>query len=141
MPARRITRRIAIKPEFRDIDMMGVAHNCVYFEWFERGRLAVMNEVLTPDNAVKFGIAVPVVKNTCEYYLPVRLSDKLELITRHKIEDRFTGKLEFTHELRNLKTGALHAFGECVCSIVDLHSLKLLRDFSPEIQTIYQQLK
>lgn len=139
--ARRITRRLAIKPEFRDIDMMGIAHNCVYFEWFERGRLVIMDEVLTPDNAVKLGIAVPVVKNFCEYYIPVKFSDRLELITRHKIVDEFTGKLEFTHELRNVSTHALHAFGECICSIVDFRTLKLLRKFSPEIQSIYQKLQ
>ena len=49
--ARRITRRMAISPEFRDIDLMGVVHNCVYFEWFERGRLSIMNEALNFDDA------------------------------------------------------------------------------------------
>lgn len=48
---RRITRRLAVAPEFRDIDIMGVVHNCVYFEWFERGRLSIMNEVLSLDDA------------------------------------------------------------------------------------------
>ena len=43
---RRITRRLAVAPEFRDIDIMGVVHNCVYFEWFERGRLSIMNDCL-----------------------------------------------------------------------------------------------
>lgn len=60
--ARRITRRMAISPEFRDIDLMGVVHNCVYFEWFERGRLSIMNEALNFDDAKKLNIAVPVVK-------------------------------------------------------------------------------
>ena len=102
---RRITRRLAVAPEFRDIDIMGVVHNCVYFEWFERGRLSIMNEVLSLDDARRLDIAVPVVKNSCEYFAPVRIGDRLELLTRHKIDDAFSGKLEFSHELRNAETG------------------------------------
>lgn len=44
---------MAISPEFRDIDLMGVVHNCVYFEWFERGRLSIMNEALNFDRCKK----------------------------------------------------------------------------------------
>lgn len=139
--ARIITRRMAISPEFRDIDLMGVVHNCVYFEWFERGRLSIMNEALNFDDAKKLNIAVPVVRNSCEYQVPVRLGDSLELLTRHKIENPFSGKLEFTHELRNMRTGALHAYGECVCCVADIRTMKLVRSFTPEIAEKYLQLK
>ena len=43
--AKFITRKLAVSPTFREIDMMGVLHNCVYFEWFERGRLQIMNDI------------------------------------------------------------------------------------------------
>lgn len=138
---RRITRRLAVAPEFRDIDIMGVVHNCVYFEWFERGRLSIMNEVLSLDDARRLDIAVPVVKNSCEYFAPVRIGDRLELLTRHKIDDAFSGKLEFSHELRNAETGALHAYGECVCALANMRTMKLLREFAPEIMEKYRRLK
>lgn len=62
----------------------------------------------------------------------MRIGDRLELLTRHKIDDAFSGKLEFSHELRNAETGALHACGECVCALANIRTMKLLREFAPE---------
>ena len=138
---RRITRRIEISPDFRDINLMGVAHNCVYFEWFERGRLALLSEALDFETAREFGIAAPVAKNSCEYEIPVRLGDRLELITRHRIDDTYTGKLVFTHELRNLANGATHAFGESVCAIIDMATMKPLAQIPERVREKYDNLK
>lgn len=84
--ARWIKRTLDIAPEFRDIDMMGVVHNCVYFTWFERGRLQVMDDIVTFEKAGELGIAIPVRKSECSYEIPVRLGDRLT--AHHKAQGR-----------------------------------------------------
>lgn len=139
--ARWIKRTLDIAPEFRDIDMMGVVHNCVYFTWFERGRRQVMDDIVTFEKAGELGIAIPVRKTECSYEIPVRLGDKLKLITRHRVDDKYAGKLEFTHELVNNATKAVHAAGSCTCTIIETKTGKLLRDWNNELWAHYSKIK
>ena len=136
-----ITRTLEISPTFRDFDMMGVIHNSVYFEWFERGRLQVMNEVMTFGESKELAISVAVRENRCVYERAIRQDDVLTLITKHKICESYTGKLEFTHELINKKTKVSHAYGDCICTIINPLTGELLRDWNNYIWQRYLLLK
>ena len=138
--AKFITRKLELSPTFREIDMMGVLHNCVYFEWFERGRLQIMNDAIQFAEIQNLGIAIPVLENSCTYEDPVRYGDKLLLITRHKVCEEYTGKLEFTHELLNINTSRSHAFGKCVCGLMDMRTFKLVRHLGIEIWERYKKI-
>ncbi len=138
---RRITRKIEIVPDFRDFDPMGVVNNCAYFEWFERGRIKIMDEIMPFEQMARLGAAVAVRENRCVYENPVRKRSPLALVTRHKIAEPYCGKLEFTHELLDEKTKTAHAFCECVCVLVDPKTLAPLREAPAEIAERYALLK
>ena len=138
--AKFITRKLAVSPTFREIDMMGVLHNCVYFEWFERGRLQIMNDIIQFSEMQNLGIAIPVLENSCTYEEAVRYGDELLLITKHKVCEEYTGKLEFTHDLINSKTRRHHAYGKCVCGLMDMRTFRLIRQPGAEIWEKYRKI-
>jgi len=135
-----ITRKLEIAPNFREFDMMGVIHNSVYFEWFERGRLQIMNEVISFEEALELEFAVAVRENKCVYERAVREGDELVLVTKHKVLETYTGKLEFFHELINKKTKTTHALGECVCTLMNPKTGELIREQNGEIWQRYARL-
>ena len=138
---RRIKRTLEIKPDFRDLDLMGFVHNSVYFLWFERGRMQILDDIVTAEDALRLGVAVVVVENKCEYFTPVTRADELTLVTTHEADAEYGGALRFCGDLYNLKTKVHHAHGECKCSIVDLKSKKLLREIDAGILERYGNLK
>ena len=96
-----IKRKIEIRPKFHQADMMGVIHNVEYFQWFEEGRLQIMLEILSMDEAMRLDIAMPVVENFCSYKCPSRFGDVLTLYTTHSRLDVYEGRLRFDHLLVN----------------------------------------
>ena len=138
---RKITRTLSIIPEFRDFDMMGVVHNCVYFEWFERGRLLFTEEFMPFDEALKHSAVLVVRENSCVYEYPVRSADELSLITVHSLSEVYSGTLEFFHELLNKKSKISHARGRSVCTLVDLRTGGLVRKWDEGVWTRYAALK
>lgn len=141
MHKRRIKRILEITPDFRDIDLMGFVHNTVYFLWFERGRLQILDDVIPLEEAVRMNVAVVVVENRCEYLNPVTRGDRLVLITTHEVSDEYGGALSFTHDLINSKTKVRHAHAVCKCSIVDPQTRRLIRNPDPDMLEKYRNLK
>jgi len=139
--ARIITRKLDIIPEFKEFDMMGVAHNLAYFNWFERGRFQIFDDIMPMSEFLENNIAVVVCENSCKYFEPITFSQEFTLITRHKINDFYSGKLEFTHELVNKKSKHTHAQGTCICAIVDLQTNKLTKEFPEYLIQKYNSLK
>ncbi len=138
---RRITRRLEFTPEFREFDMMGVAHNAAYFNWFERGRFQILNDIMPMSESLRNKLAVVVLENRCKYVESIRYEEPILLITRHKIDDFYTGRLEFEHELSGLNTKRLHATGFCMCSIINTDTGALAREFPQELWQKYSSLK
>ena len=136
-----IIRKLEIIPTFRDFDMMGVVHNSVYLDWFERGRFQVMNDIMPFSDMMKLGVAVAVRQCNYTFEQAVRNDEKLVVITRHKIDETYTGRLEFTHELINEQTKTTHAFCECICVLINSQTGELVRNPPDEIRKRYLQLK
>lgn len=141
MQPRRIKRVCEIRPEFRDVDALGFVHNSVYFLWFERGRLQILDDAIPMAEALGLNIGVVVVENRCSYLRPARYGDVLKLVTTHKVALPYSGRLEFRHELINPVARAVCAEGFCACSIIDISTGRLARGFSPEILARYESLK
>lgn len=137
---RTIKRKLRVEPKFHQVDMMGVVHNVQYLYWFEEGRLQILCEIMPMDEALRLGVAMPVVKSVCVYKKAVRLGDALVLHTAHEIQSRYTGRLVFTHSLVNEKNKIEMACGETAVTIVDAQTLQLARELPPEAVARYNAL-
>jgi acyl-CoA thioester hydrolase len=140
-PGRLIKRKLAIEPEFHETDMMGVVHNANFFLWFERGRMALMQEVLSVAEAMQLGLFLPVVENLCHYRKPVKFGMPLLLYTSHPIQSTYTGRLVFSHYLIHEKLRTAMAFGQTALTLVDAPTNRLVKEWPAEIWQRYQALK
>lgn len=137
---RLIKRKLSIRPAFHETDMAGVIHNSVYFLWFEQGRLEIMQEVLSVADAMRLGVFMPVIENHCEYRRPARFGQSLLLITTHRIQPSYQGRLEFGHYLIQEKQPAAIALGRTCITLVDARTHRLIKDWDPEVWRRYQSI-
>lgn len=131
--AREIRRTLRIEPRFDEIDMLAVVHNSVHLKWFEHGRLAIMDEIIPLEEAMRLQVSTPVVRNLCEYKRPVRFRDRLVLVTRMPWSGQYTGRIVFHHQLSDEKTHELVAEGESAVTLYDWEGKKLIREIPQEI--------
>jgi acyl-CoA thioester hydrolase len=136
-----IKRKITITPAFHQTDMMGVVHNAQYFHWFEEGRLAVMRELLTVQDAMNLGFITPVVENHCIYKRFVKFGDPLVLTTTHGIVTAYEGRLEFHHSLVHRMTKVEMACGRTVVTVVDYKTNRLVKEWPDDLRQKYISLK
>jgi acyl-CoA thioester hydrolase len=120
--------------------MTGVVHNAEYFRWFEIGRLGILGEIMSLDEAAKLGVNLPVISNHCEYREPARYGDRLLLTTVHERVQPYPGNLRFQHTLTNEKTKREVARGETVVTIVNLSTGQLVREWPAEVWERYLAL-
>jgi acyl-CoA thioester hydrolase len=138
---RLIKRKRVIQPAFHETDMMGVIHNSNYFLWFEQGRLQILFEVLTVEEAMKIGLLMPVVENICHYRKPVKFGMPLLLYTTHNIQSAYEGRLVFSHYLIHEKHRTAMAFGQTAVTMLSTQTNKLIKEWPAEIWRRYQALK
>ena len=136
-----ISRKITIEPEFHQVDMMGMAHNAAYFLWFEKGRLALLWEILPFDEAVRRRIGLPVVRHVCDYRKAARYGDRLILTTTHEMLTHYEGRLLFRHSLIHETNKSEIATAETALTIVDMQTGQLVREFPEELWQRYKALK
>ena len=136
-----IKRKIEIRPKFHQADMMGVIHNVEYFQWFEEGRLQIMLEILSMDEAMRLDIAMPVVESFCSYKCPSRFGDVLTLYTTHSRLDVYEGRLRFDHLLVNSNNRKEIASGHTVTTLIKMSTTRLLKKWSGELWERYQALR
>lgn len=139
--SRIVKRRLSIRPQFYQTDMMGVIHNSEFFRWFEEGRLQLFADILSFSDAMRYGIVLPVVRNVCDYLKPVRYGDKLILTTMHEVRAEYEGRLAFQHSLANEDTKVELAVGETVVTLVDLKTGRLIRELPEHVREQYWALK
>ena len=136
-----VKRKLAIRPQFYQTDMMGVIHNSEFFRWFEEGRLHFFADILSFEDAMREGIALPVVRNVCDYLKPVRYGDNLVLATEHEVRAEYGGRLSFRHSLANEDTKVEAAVGETVVTLVDMKTGRLIRELPGRVRDRYLALK
>ncbi len=110
----RTSRRV----EFGDTDMAGIAHFSNFFRWMEAAETAFLR-----DRGLSVALhwegehlAFPRVSASCDYLLPVRFEDLLEVT----VAVRRLGRSSITYAFEFLKDGQAVARGQvtCVCCLV-----------------------
>ncbi len=137
---RTIRRKISIVPRFHQIDMLGVMHNAEYYRWFEDGRLRILEEIMSFQEAMALGVSLPVIFSSCEYRRPVRYGDALMLRTEHAIVDPYEGRLVFTHSLVNVRTKETAAVGQTAVTVVRLGDGMPVREWPEHVWMRYLAL-
>lgn len=89
----------------------------------------------------KYGIAAAVRESKYTYEQAVRSTETLVVITRHKIEQTYSARLEFSHELINPSTKITHATCKCICVLINTQTGELVRNPPDEIMNRYLELK
>jgi YbgC/YbaW family acyl-CoA thioester hydrolase len=135
-----VVRRFRVPVEFHHVDLMNVVHNVQYFKWFEKGRLMIMEEVISVQWGVEHRIAAPVVRNHCEYLHTATYGDELVVSTKHRIVPEWTGKLVFEHAISNAKTKQEVCVGGGEITVVDLETHRILKQLPDQIWNRYQAL-
>lgn len=136
-----IKRKLEIRPQFHQADMMRVIHNVAYFHWFEEGRLQIMLEILPMDEAMALGLGMPITENYCCYKTPARFGDVLTLYTTHRVTDVYEGRLRFDHVLMNNKTRTEIACGYAVATLIDMSTMQLIKEWNGTLWERYQALR
>lgn len=121
--------------------MMGVVHNTQYFIWFELGRFALIDEVLSDAPKWRDRVSTPVVMNVCNYLEPARLGDELIITTKHAVVPSWTGRLRFLHTISNTKTKAELAHGQSELTLVDADTFRPIKEFPQTLWKSYQNLR
>jgi acyl-CoA thioester hydrolase len=139
---RDFVKRYSRQINYYETDQMGVVHHSNYIRFFEEARLKWMEEIDLPYHKLEeIGIIIPVTFVECQYKIPVRFGETVEINTSLA---KFDGiKMEFTYEVVNPKTEVIHTTGRSGHCFVD-SAMKpvLIRKKQPKIyQTIVEALR
>lgn len=82
-PAPVIVRRTTSRVRYAETDRMGVVYYAHYLVWFEVGRTEWLRESgWTYRDMEADGLSLPVIEAHCEYRLPARYDDEVDIATR-----------------------------------------------------------
>ena len=72
----------SLRVRYADIDQMGVVYHSRYLEWFEAARTEMLRDMgLTYKSMENKGFLLPVIEAHCNYQLPVKYDDAVNVIT------------------------------------------------------------
>jgi acyl-CoA thioester hydrolase len=106
-------RRTRLRVRYADTDRMGVAYHANYLVWFEVGRTEWLRESgWTYREMEEDGVSLPVIEAHCEYRLPARYDDEIEICTAATVLSQV--RIRFDYEARVTGSSALAATGHTV---------------------------
>jgi len=92
---------------------MGVAYYANYFVWFEVGRCELLRSLGGTYRQMEHaGVLLPVVEAHCNFRLPARYDDDLEISTTGSLPSR--ARIEFCYEVRRQTDRRLLATGHTI---------------------------
>ncbi len=113
--ARSVSR---VRVRYAETDQMGVVYHANYFVWFEVGRTDLLRQSGETYRELETeGVSLPVILAHCEYRVPARYDDELEIRTTGSILTHV--RLEFTYEIVRLTDGVLLVTGHTVHAALD----------------------
>lgn len=72
-----------VRVRYAETDNMGVVYYANYLVWFEVGRTEMLRDAgWSYREMEQDGVALPVIQATCEYRLPAKYDDVIEILTR-----------------------------------------------------------
>lgn len=114
---------IHIRVRFADTDQMGIAHNGVYFTWFEIGRTELLRQTgLTYHDVEKLGIHLPLIEEGAKFLKPALYDDVLSM--RTSIEWQKGIRIRFKYEIWRHDEKLAVGFTEHVFTNDKLHPTK-----------------
>ncbi len=115
---------------YSEVDKMGVAHNKIYFEWFEIGRTEYCRRKKIPyKNIEEEGFFLVVAEAFCRYKRPLRYDETF--LIRVFLEEITPKKMIFAYELVTKKEKKLIATGHTVHVATNANAE--VRSLPPEI--------
>lgn len=98
--------RISVQLRFNDADVFGHVNNAMYYQYFDMAKLAYFRAVMGDDFDMRH-IALVIVNANCNFYAPVLLTDRVEVLTATArvgekslcIEQRLTGTDGTVHSI------------------------------------------
>jgi len=102
-----------VRVRYAETDQMAVVYHANYFVWFEVGRTDLLRHAGWSYRELEAeGVSLPVIEAHCEYLLPARYDDELDV----RAEGRLVSpvRIEFTYELIRVSDGVALATGRTV---------------------------
>ncbi len=115
---------ILAEVKFREVDLMGVVNNAVYFSYFEDARIDYLDAIKKKYNLKEFlegDNFVIMARNECDYVKPLFMKDKITVYT--KINYIKNSSFGFTHVVLN-QNSELVAKGGGVFVNIDKNTMK-----------------
>jgi acyl-CoA thioester hydrolase len=107
------TEDVELRVRYSETDAMGVAHNKIYYEWFELGRTEFCRRRgLSYREIEERGIYLVVAESLCRFRKPLRYDDRF--IVRTALQDIASRKVVFAYEIRTIDGASLMAQGYTV---------------------------
>jgi acyl-CoA thioester hydrolase len=117
-PVRLSTCVSRVRVRYSETDQMGVVYHANYFVWFEVGRTDLLRSAgWTYRELEQDGVSLPVIQAQCDYRLPARYDDELEIRTTGAILTHV--RVEFTYQVVRVADGALLVTGHTVHAALD----------------------
>jgi acyl-CoA thioester hydrolase len=107
-----------VRVRYSETDQMGVVYHANYFVWFEVGRTDLLRSTGWSYRELEAeGVSLPVIQAHCEYRLPARYDDELEIRTSGAILTHV--RVEFSYEIVRVADGALLVTGHTMHAALD----------------------
>ena len=107
-----------VRVRYAETDQMGVVYHSNYFVWFEIARTDLLRHGGWSYREMEAdGVSLPVIVAHCEYRLPARYDDELEIRAKGAILTHV--RVEFTYEIVRLSDGATLVIGHTVHAALD----------------------
>ena len=111
-------RRTSVRVRYAETDRMGVVYYANYLVWFEVGRTEWLREAGWNYRAMeRDGISLPVIEAHCEYRLPARYDDEIEIRTRATLLTPV--RVRFDYDVMRAGDEAITASGHTVHAALD----------------------
>ena len=86
--------------QYYETDMMQIVHHSNYIRWFEEARTYMLEQIGYPyDRIESEGILIPVLSVSCEYKIPCRYGEKINVIPKVTAYNGI--RLKFEYEVWN----------------------------------------
>jgi acyl-CoA thioester hydrolase len=109
---------VNVRVRYAETDKMGVVYHANYFVWFEVGRCELLRSIGSSYRDLEStGVMLPVIEAHCEYRLPARYDDELQVKTWGA--QLSPARVEFRYEISRVADGTVNAVGRTVHAAVD----------------------
>ena len=128
------------KVKYYETDKMGIVHHSNYIRWLESARMDMFEQMGFPFSRLEqMGAVSPVVSVSCEYKIPTKFDDRIEVSV--EIEEFKGVRLYLKYTVYNAATGDVAALGRSVHCFVDADNKPIiLKKHFPEFDKALRTL-